>query len=91
MIQYRGYQYEPWTESESDNQKTYHDCRVIQTGQLIPIDWSPYQSMSEKHFKLWIDLGMPPRRGTGPLSEIDLLALAEIKWGADFLKELGDL
>jgi len=87
-MEIRGYKYQPWVDQTTEVVKIFHDVHTP-TGEVVDMDWSPYNTPTEDDFRLWLDLGMPRRRGTGPICRIELLAQAEERWGVDFVKELG--
>lgn len=55
-----GYNYTCEYETDVDVRKIMHYV-ITPTGKQLPINWSPYEHMSDSDFKLWIHLGMPPR------------------------------
>lgn len=85
---FRGYSYEGDVEEEEDNRKIFHHVRTPE-GKMIYMDFSPYSSVSQADFELWIRLGLPDRESTGirgPLHREDLFALAQQR-GLDETKE----
>ena len=56
--EYKGYKYEPWTEYEEDNMKTFHDV-IGPNGEHLCLPLSPYATISNHYFKLWVDAGCP--------------------------------
>lgn len=72
------YIYAPWEERDEDCIKIWHDIICVPSNKIVSVDWSPYEYMTEEQVKLWLDLGMPDRIGTGPLNDEDLQMLRQI-------------
>lgn len=64
------------TEPDGDCSKIYHVARSWPSGD-VPIDWTPYEFMTDEEFKLWIELKMPGRISAGPLRTEDLWEIAK--------------
>lgn len=60
-----GYNYLEEIDKDEDVRKIFHTV-VTPKGEHIDIPWSPYETMDDEDFKLWVHLGMPqnPPRGT---------------------------
>ena len=54
--------------------KAYHCVFCFETGTEWTADLSPYDT-DKATLELWIDCGMPPRIGSGPLNQEQLLAI----------------
>ena len=54
--------------------KAFHSVRCTETGEEWKADITPYDT-DKATLELWIDCGMPPRIGTGPLNIEQLLAI----------------
>jgi len=80
--EYKGWKYSEDVEQYDDVSKKFH--YATKDGKQVPIDWSPYSTMSDTQFKTWIDLDMPTRKavkGIGPLGATDLEQLMKTKLG----------
>jgi hypothetical protein len=66
-----GYRYEPWEEEEfdRDNKKIHHSVRTP-TGEVVSVDWDPYEYMEPGDLKSWIDVGMPTRQHAGTIGPL---------------------
>ena len=66
-----GYRYEPWEEEEfdRDNKKIHHSVRTP-AGEVVSVDWDPYEYMEPGDLKSWIDLGMPTRQHAGTIGPL---------------------
>ena len=66
-----GYRYEPWEEEEFDreNKKIHHSVRTP-AGEVVSVDWDPYEYMEPGDLKSWIDLGMPTRQHAGTIGPL---------------------
>ena len=53
-----GYSYTYEFDKDDDVIKTFHFV-ITPQGKQQPINWSPYEEMTNEDFKLWIYLGMP--------------------------------
>lgn len=83
-MEYKGYVYEPFTETEYDddgrpeNEQIYHRVRTPD-GKLVNMDWSAYDMPTPEEFALWVELGLPDRFSLrdagGPLDHEDLIEL----------------
>jgi hypothetical protein len=71
-----GWKYRAEEEDEGDVLKLYHSATSPE-GKTVDIDFSPYETMTPKLFKLWVKLGMPERQGSGPLNKETLLKMAK--------------
>lgn len=75
---HRGYCMWHTEDVEEDNIKLWHHV-LTPDNTLTYVDWSPYSTMTEQDFQMWIDLGMPGRvqtaRGSHNLDTKDLLAM----------------
>jgi hypothetical protein len=61
---YNGFSYIEETQTEEDVRKILHYVKTP-TGQINHIPWSPYETMDENDFKLWVHIGMPsPKKYT---------------------------
>jgi len=77
---YKGVTYFPEVEREIDGpEKIFHAVRLdLPRGYKQgsgSMDWSPYKTPTVAQYEAWVDLGLPRRTGTGPLTEQDLIAL----------------
>jgi hypothetical protein len=72
--EYEGVEYHPYTETEDDNIKIYHEVSDGVDSRMM--DWSPYSTPTVADFHLWVDLGMPGRVTNGPLNTQDLEKIA---------------
>ena len=61
---------------DSNDGKIWH---MLQTpdGDVIDIDYTPYDYMDKETVKAFIELGMPERKGAGPLNKDDLVRETE--------------
>lgn len=78
--EYMGWTYHKDEEDYDDVRKFLHSAK--KGDEEVSIDWSPYSTMTDEEFKLWLDLGMPTRKdvnGIGPLDIDDLKQLAMAK------------
>ena len=61
-FEYKHLVYEPWDDYEEDNVKRFHDVVDARYGvQLCEVPLSPYEYLDFPTFKMWVDLGCPPR------------------------------
>lgn len=74
--EYKGYSYQPDSESDGDTTKIYHMVETPE-GESVMVDWSPNSSLKLEDFHMWVDLGCPKRTGVGPLNREELLKIAE--------------
>lgn len=75
---YKGFVYNVDREYEEDNIKLFHSVTTELPSRVnINLDWSPYSTPTVKDFELWIDLNMPKRVNSGPLTHQDLMGLLE--------------
>lgn len=59
---YKGLAYLPHSEKEDDVTKIYHDVYEVSSNSFISIlDFSPYEKLSEEHFKWFVDKDFPGR------------------------------
>jgi len=79
---YKGHTYSFEIDTEPDNIKIFHDV-ILPSGKRVHMDWSPYTYPTAEEFEVWVDLGLPGRRTTGPLDSRDLRELAEDAWGTE--------
>jgi len=73
-----GYTYITDIDEEEDNRKIWHMLKTPE-GETINVDFTPYAYMSKDDVELYIKLGMPERRGVGPLDTEQLQKMAQIK------------
>jgi hypothetical protein len=69
-VTYRG----EWQREDEEVSKMWHTC-TLPNGKEVDMDWSSYSSPTQSQFEMWIDLGMPKRVGSGPLTEKDLIEM----------------
>ena len=91
---YKGWKYDIEYIEDEDTRKKLHSA--TKDGKRVSIDWSPYSTLTDDDYKLWIDLGMPDRStvdSIGPIDHDDLITVAKTKQGtADLLtRELNEL
>jgi hypothetical protein len=79
--------YEAEEIAEEDVVKIWHDA-ISPDGKRHHIDFTPYETMDKKTFKLWIKLGMPKRQGRGPLNTEEIIKMAQIKGVADLDRDM---
>jgi hypothetical protein len=73
--EFKGVKYLPDYDYEEDNMKIFH---LVETDKgTLPLDWSPYSIPTIEEFQTWVNLGMPRRIGTGPLTREDLLKILQ--------------
>jgi hypothetical protein len=78
MYYINGFSYISEYDTEEDVRKIFHFVKKP-NGEISHIPWSPYETMDESDFKLWIHLGMPkPRKATNFRKETLLEMLNEV-------------
>jgi hypothetical protein len=63
---HNGWEYRATDDSDDDRQRTEHWAVFVKEDRWVLIDQSGYYGMTEEAFKAHIDLGFPPRLGSGP-------------------------
>jgi hypothetical protein len=63
---YKGYTYLPWNDFDDDCAGIWHDFEGPEG--TIDCDFTPYETMTPQDIRLWIDLGLPGRIPTTPMS-----------------------
>lgn len=73
LYTYKGHQYAPWEDYEDhETVKRYHEV-IDPKGNKTYMDFSCYDRVTERDFKMWIDLGKPKRLNPSfPLTSQDL-------------------
>lgn len=67
-IQYKGYQYFFGIDSDGDAIKIWHQAEK-ENGELIDIDYDPYENMSFDTFIKLVEMGFPKRTDAAPLNQ----------------------
>jgi hypothetical protein len=67
IYNYRGWSYQPWDDVDTDCIKIWHDF-IHEDGRSANCDFNPYEKMSPEDIRFWIDLDMPDRITSSPLS-----------------------
>ena len=82
-----GYSYYTDIDDDGDVRKIWHYAQTP-NGDVVDIDYTPYDYMDRATFSAWIEKGMPGRSGLGPLRKADLVE-AEATTAQKLLAEIG--
>ena len=67
-----GYSYYTDIEDDDDVRKIWHYAKTPD-GDVVDIDFTPYDYMNREIFTAWVEQGMPERKGPGPLRKEDFI------------------
>lgn len=60
-----------------DFERTLYCHYAYVDGKKVSVDYRPTKIMPRHIFRAWLKAGMPPRRGLGPLTDRQILYMAE--------------
>ena len=83
-----GYSYYTDIDDDGDVKKIWHYAKTPD-GDVVDIDYTPYDYMDKRTFSAWIEQGMPGRKGLGPLRREDFLEGMEASNAQKLLAEIG--